>query len=104
MKLLTKAIEKALPRIGVAEDESGFSKAKVKFFDPTGSWTWYASEGQRTKDGDYCFYGVVCGYEREYGYFLLSELEHAKDGIRGLQGLAIERDLHFKPKPLSECV
>ena len=77
--------------------------AIVKFFDPTGSWTWYAVEGARNPDGDYLFYGLVCGYERELGYFHLSDLEHAKDGIKGLQGLPIERDLYFKPKRLSEC-
>ena len=47
---------------------------------------------------DYRFFGLVFGHEREYGYFLLSELEE----VRGPLGLPIERDLYFKPKPLAE--
>lgn len=104
MKLLTKAIEKALPSIkndGISGHYNPM--VVVKFFDPTGSWTWYATEGERTREGDFIFWGLVCGYEREYGYWMLSDLEHAKDGIKGLRGLPIERDLHFKPKLLSEC-
>ena len=44
--------------------------AIVKFFTPDSSWTWYASEF----DGDDLFYGLVDGFELEYGYFRLSEL------------------------------
>ena len=38
------------------------------------------------------------GFEKELGYFSLSELRSA----RGPLGLAIERDLHWKPKTLRE--
>ena len=48
--------------------------AHVKFFTPDGSWTWYASEF----DGDDLFYGLVDGFELEYGYFRLSELQEAQ--------------------------
>ncbi len=100
MILLTKEIERKMPPIGKSEKMRG----RVKFFDPTGSWIWYAAEGERQAGGGYMFFGVVCGWERELGYFTLHDLEHAKDGIKGLQGLPIERDLYFEPKPLSECV
>jgi hypothetical protein len=40
----------------------------------------------------------VEGFERELGYFSLSELESAK----GPMGLPIERDLHWQPKMLEE--
>ena len=50
------------------------------------------------KEIDYKFFGLVYGHEREFGYFLLSELEE----VRGPMGLPIERDLHFKPKTLAE--
>lgn len=104
MKLLTKEIERRMPRMGdEVHKRNPDPLARVKFFDPSGLWRWYGCEGTRTPDGDYRFFGLVCGYERELGYFLLSELQHAKDGIKGLQGLPIERDLYFKPKPLSEC-
>jgi hypothetical protein len=44
------------------------------------------------------FFGYVIGFEKEWGYFSLSELESA----RGPLGPPIERDLHFTPKPFSE--
>jgi hypothetical protein len=45
-----------------------------------------------------CF-GLVVGHEREFGYFSLDELQN----IRGPLGLQVERDLYFKPKPVSQC-
>ena len=38
------------------------------------------------------------GFEEELGYFSLTELVND----RGPRGLAIERDLHFQPTPLSQ--
>ena len=69
--------------------------AHVKFFDPSGSWTWYASEFDGS---DQCF-GVVCGHERELGYFSLSELSK----VQGAMGIGIEIDTNWTPKPLDEC-
>jgi hypothetical protein len=43
------------------------------------------------------FFGLVDGFEQELGYFSLKELEDT----RGPLGLLIERDMHFKPQPLS---
>ena len=50
------------------------------------------------KELDFRFWGLVEGFEKEYGYFMLSELEE----VRGPMGLPIERDLWFKPKTLEE--
>jgi hypothetical protein len=66
----------------------------VRFFSPDCSWTWYAIEF----DGDDTFFGLVDGFEKELGYFRLSELLEN----RGKFGLEIERDLHFTPTRLSE--
>jgi hypothetical protein len=49
-------------------------------------------------DGEDVFFGLVVGFEIEAGYFSLSELE----ATRGPWGLPIERDLWFKPVPLSQ--
>lgn len=54
-------------------------------------WTWYAVEGQRQPDGDIVFYGLVNGFDREYGYFTLRELESVR--FFGIPG--IERDMYF---------
>ena len=70
---------------------------KLKFFDPCGSWTWYAVDGQPVGN-DYEFYGFVKGFESEWGYFSLNELEE----FVGKLGVGIERDLYFISKPFSE--
>ena len=83
-----------------------------KFFDPVGSWTWYATEGSPVdEDGyydtdkekvDYLFFGLVVGFEKELGYFSLTELQTLKEGLRGIRALPIERDVYFTPTRLSE--
>ena len=95
MKLLTKALRKKLPKLYSQEGKGMDAVAQVKFFTPDSSWTWWASEF----DGENTFFGLVDGFEKELGYFSLSELE----SVRGPMGLPIERDLYFDPKPLSEC-
>lgn len=91
--LLTQANRRSLPRLRSTDNETD-PTVQVKFFDPTGSWTWYATEF----DGTDTFYGWVDGTHPELGYFLLSELSDH----RGRLGLGIERDRHFTPRPLSE--
>jgi len=66
---------------------------QAKYFTPWSNWTWYVLE----YDGEDLCFGLVDGFERELGYFSLSELS----AIRGPGGLRIERDLYFDPTPLS---
>ena len=94
MKLLTKELLKKLPLLGATEKVAD-PTAIVKFFTPDSNWTWYATE----YDGEDTFFGLVDGFEKELGYFSLSELK----SVRGMLGLPIERDRWFNPKPLSEC-
>lgn len=94
MKLLTKEVRKTLPPLYSQETLGSKAVARVKFFTPDSSWTWWATEF----DGEDTFFGLVEGHERELGYFSLRELE----SVRGPIGLAIERDLHWQPKKLEE--
>ncbi|KKM60104.1 hypothetical protein LCGC14_1545210 [marine sediment metagenome] len=88
MELLTKEIRDKFKKVGSQEKkEPGEQIVIVKFFDPTGSWTWYATEF----DGEDTFFGLVDGFELEWGPFRLSELK----SIKGPLGLGIERDLYF---------
>ena len=84
------------PTVGANEEKGEDAIALLKLFTPWTSWTWYASEYDPAER--LCF-GVVVGHERELGYFSLAELEE----IRGPGGLRIERDLHWKPRPIKEC-
>lgn len=88
MELLTQEIRDKFKEVG-SQDGKEFEDhiVVVKFFDPTGSWTWYATEF----DGKDIFFGLVDGFELEWGTFSLSELR----SVKGRFGLGIERDLYF---------
>ncbi len=91
MKLLTKEILKQLPAIYSTEKVPVAEKMLiVKFFTPTSSWTWYATEYDPI---DRRFFGLVVGLVREWGYFSLDELE----SVKGPLGVKVERDRWFKP-------
>ena len=87
MELLTKEIREAFKKIGSQEGKGEEAICVVKFFDPTGSWTWYATEF----DGKDTFFGLVDGFELEWGSFSLSELK----SVKGPLGLGIERGRYF---------
>jgi hypothetical protein len=103
MKLLPNEIRETLPILGAQDGKGGKAVAYVKFFTPSSGWSWFAISGEPvlSESGvevDFRFFGLVFGHEKEFGYFLLSELEE----VRGPMGLPIERDLYFKPAPLGE--
>ena len=90
MELLTKAIRRHLPALHATQAIPLNKKVVVvKFFTPDSNWTWYAVEF----DGKDLFWGLVCGFEQEWGYFSLRELE----SVKGKMGLPIERDRFFRP-------
>jgi hypothetical protein len=95
MELLPKGVQDTLPPLYSQEGKGMDAIAQVKFFTPTSSWTWWATEyDPETRT----FFGLVEGFERELGYFSLDELQEAK----GPFGLGVERDLYWDPKPLKE--
>lgn len=93
--LIPDELAKTIPKLYETQNESD-PLAVVKLFTPDASWSWFINEYD--PEDRLCF-GLVIGFERELGYFSLTELEE----VRGPLGLKIERDLHFKPKPISEC-
>jgi hypothetical protein len=95
MQLLTEEIKSKLPKLYATEGIPLEKKVLVcKFFTPDSSWTWYAVEF----DGKDTFFGYVQGFENEWGYFTLSELE----SVSGPMGLKIERDLYWEPTKFGE--
>jgi len=101
MKLLPQKIREILPVIGAQDGKGGKAVVYVKYFTPDSNWTWLAISGEpvlseSNSEIDFRFFGLVFGHEKEFGYFLLSELEE----VRGPMGLPIERDMHFKPAML----
>ena len=103
MKLLPQEIRKVLPALRSQEGKGGKAVVHVKFFTPDSNWTWYATQGEPILDEkgqmlDFQFFGLVEGFEKELGYFNLSELEE----VRGPLGLPIERDLYWTGKTLEQ--
>ena len=45
------------------------------------------------------FFGFVKGFEEEWGYFTLNELEQIN-----VNGLLVERDLHLKPGKFADVI
>lgn len=99
MQLLPVELRAVIPRL--YSQESVKTKDKTvyaKFFFPAGNWTWFVTEGEQ-EDGDYVFFGFVIGFEEEFGYFTLNELENIN-----INGLTVERDLFFKPGKFRDVI
>ncbi len=88
-------IAASVPRLYSTENDAD-PIVRVKLFTPDSSWTWYITEYD--PEERLCF-GLVVGFEREFGYISLAELED----LRGPHGLPVERDLHWTAKPGSQC-
>lgn len=116
MKLLTKEIIQDIPALYSTDGIDPAKKmARIKFFNPQGSGTWYVFEANAyLLDGrqvplknadlsdiqDVMFFGYTtcAGQQGELGYFCLSELQT----YRGRMGLLIERDMYYRPESLAE--
>ncbi len=96
-KLLDDTLRSALPKLRQQTDVSD-PIVFAKFIFPASGWTWFVTEGEPDGD-DFIFFGHVIGFEREWGYFALIELEEVN-----VNGIVIERDCHFEPSKLSTCL
>ena len=101
MKLLTAEIIQKLPKLYSQDGKDPKDvKIVVKFFTPWSNWTWFVSEGEEQPHGDWLFFGMVHGFEKELGYFTLSEIE----SIKGPMGLKIERDKYYGEHTLADVM
>lgn len=99
-KLMTKELIEKMPALYSQEDKGLDALVQVKFFSPYSNWTWYATEF----DGEDIFFGYVDGFDGELGTFSLSELDNVTINFLGVEVPAVERDLHFSPRPLREVM
>ena len=92
-QLLPSYIQKRLLKIEDVHDTPlSELTAVVKFFYPDFGWTWYGVAW----DGEDIFFGLVDGFEAEFGNWSMNELLQT----RGKLGCPIERDRYFEPQPL----
>lgn len=98
MKLLTKALESRFEQVGKQEHVKD-PLVIVKFFNPYGSGTWYATEFDPENR---IFFGYVTGLGcEEWGSFSLDELSSVR--ITPYQ-LPLERDKYFEEQPISKIL
>jgi len=96
-ELLSEELKARLPKLYEHEGDTD-PIVYAKFSFPAGGWVWFVTEGQTT-GSDFTFFGYVIGYEAEWGYFMLGELEQVN-----ISGMVIERDDDFQPQKLSKCL
>lgn len=96
-KLLTEELRNALPKLR-EQDGSKDPIVYATFYFPGSNWVWYVTEGEPQGE-DFIFFGYVIGFESEWGYFSLRELEEVR-----VNGLSIERNLRFEPTQFSKCL
>lgn len=95
MELMTPELAARFKEVGSQEALGDKAIVIAKFFDPCGSWTWYATEYD--PKANICF-GLVQGFELEYGDFSLTELQ----SLPKKMGVGIERDIYWKERPVGE--
>jgi len=99
MQLLPDELRQQIPKLYSQEKVTTPDKmVYAKFFFPAADWTWFVTEGEQ-EDGDFIFFGFVVGFEEEWGYFTLNELQNIN-----IQLLKVERDLHFKPGKFADIM
>jgi hypothetical protein len=117
-------LRSSIPALYSSEEEDSEGKrdpiAQIKLFTPWSNWTWYIIEASYidivgvgsslksqawrqdslnpTQGPDVICFGYAVGPYPEYGTFSLGELV----GVRGPAGMRVERDLFFKPTPMSK--
>jgi len=99
MQLMTKEIEQEFKNVGSQENVKD-PVIIVKYFNPTGAGTWYATEYDPNQRLFFGYVSIFGDMNDEWGYFSLDELE----SFKGQFGLGIERDLYFKPTKFSEVI
>ena len=92
MELIPKEKKEQIPKLYETEEQTDPIVYVKLFID---GWTWYITEF--SIDDDICFGYAVSPFGSELGYFSLDELQE----VKGSLGIGVERDLYFKPTPLS---
>ena len=85
-----------LPTLGSTDGQGDNAQARVKWFDPCGSFTWYVLEYDPVDDRAFAFITSSLCPEGELGYVHVPEIRE----VRNRFGLAMERDIYWKPEAL----
>ena len=97
-QLMTEKLADTIPALGANANVADCDDilAQAKLFSAFSDWTWYITEID--PETGQCF-GLVEGFEKELGYFDLTELAETT-AFGGVP--AVERDLYWQPMTLGE--
>jgi len=88
-ELMTKELEEVLPKLYATENIKLEEKIlQVRYRSINSNWEWYLVEYDKDKK---LAFGYIKGFENEWGYFSLKELEEIND-----ECLSIIRDKTFQ--------
>lgn len=90
-KMMTKEILDKVPRLYEQDGKGDDAIIYAHYFSCWSNWDWYMLEYD--PDTGEAF-GIVKGFETEYGYFSLREFEELNRG-RGIE--VVERDIYWEP-------
>ena len=99
MKLMTKKLLERFAQVGSRAKEKD-PLIIVKFFNPCGAGTWYATEYDPETRIFFGYVSIFGDWNDEWGSFALEELASYK----GPLGIGIERDLTFGERRASEVI
>jgi len=92
MELIPQELQQTIPKLYETEEQRD-PVAHIKLF--LDGWSWFITE--ISMDKDICFGYVISPFGSELGYISLEELA----SLIGSLGIGVERDVTFKPTPLS---
>lgn len=91
MELMTEELQKNLPKLYDTEDTKIEDKiVYIRYYEINSGWEWLLTE---YSPSDKLCFGYVKGFENEWGYFSLNEMEQID---------TIFRDETFKPIKFSQ--
>jgi hypothetical protein len=90
-ELLPSGVAQRIPPF-YAQESFAYPVVYAIFRHAASGWVWYATEYE---PNERLFFGYVAGFEGEWGYFCLDEMEEIKAGG------AIARVDPFEPQPFS---
>ncbi len=99
MRLMTTELEKRFAQVGSQESVKD-PVIVAKFFNPTGSGTWYATEYDQKNKMFFGYVSIFGDWNDEWGFFSLKELE----SYVGSFGIGIERDLYWTERKASTVI
>lgn len=100
MKLITKQLEKTIPKLYSTENTpTQEKKVYIHYFIPLLNWDWWICEYDKEEKLFFGYANLNDPQNAEWGYVSLTELEDISEAYPACQ---VERELNFQPTIISQ--